>query len=45
LGATLHRYADDAILVCRKDARQALQAFEAIASTTLSIRASGGILY
>ncbi len=31
LGATLHRYADDAILVCRKDARQALQAFEAIA--------------
>ena len=30
LGATLHRYADDAILVCRKDARQALQAFEAI---------------
>jgi RNA-directed DNA polymerase len=31
LGATLYRYADDAILVCRKDARQALQAFEAIA--------------
>ena len=31
LGATLHRYADDAILVCRKDARQALEAFEAIA--------------
>ncbi len=31
LGATLHRYADDAILVCRKDASQALQAFEAIA--------------
>lgn len=31
LGAMLHRYADDAILVCRKDARQALQAFEAIA--------------
>jgi RNA-directed DNA polymerase len=31
LGGTLHRYADDAILVCRKDARQALQAFEAIA--------------
>jgi RNA-directed DNA polymerase len=30
LGATLHRYADDAILVCRKDARQALEAFEAI---------------
>lgn len=32
LGATIHRYADDAILVCRKDARQALQAFEAISS-------------
>ena len=31
LGATLYRYADDAILVCRKDARQALEAFEAIA--------------
>jgi group II intron reverse transcriptase/maturase len=31
LGATLHRYADDAILVCRKNARQALEAFEAIA--------------
>lgn len=31
LGATLHRYADDAILVCRKNAEQALQAFEAIA--------------
>ena len=31
LGATLHRYADDAILVCRRDARQALEAFEAIA--------------
>lgn len=31
LGATLHRYADDAILVCRKDARQARGAFEAIA--------------
>src|SRR5499425_1282742 len=31
LGATLHRYADDGILVCRKDATQALQAFEAIA--------------
>jgi RNA-directed DNA polymerase len=30
LGATLHRYADDAILVCRKGARQALEAFEAI---------------
>ena len=30
LGATLHRYADDAVLVCRKDAEQALQAFEAI---------------
>ena len=31
LGATLHRYADDAILVCRKSAVQALAAFEAIA--------------
>jgi group II intron reverse transcriptase/maturase len=31
LGATLHRYADDAILVCRKSATQALEAFEAIA--------------
>jgi RNA-directed DNA polymerase len=31
LGATLHRYADDAILVCRKSARPALAAFEAIA--------------
>ncbi len=31
LGATLHRYADDAILVCRKNAEKALQAFEAIA--------------
>lgn len=31
LGATLHRYADDAILVCRKSATQALAAFEAIA--------------
>jgi len=31
LGATLHRYADDAILVCRRDANQALAAFEAIA--------------
>ena len=31
LGATLHRYADDGILVCRKDATQALQAFEGIA--------------
>jgi group II intron reverse transcriptase/maturase len=30
LGATLHRYADDAILVCRKNATQALQAFESI---------------
>jgi RNA-directed DNA polymerase len=30
LGATLHRYADDAVLVCRRDARQALEAFEAI---------------
>jgi RNA-directed DNA polymerase len=32
LGATLHRYADDAILVCRHSASQALQAFEAIAA-------------
>jgi group II intron reverse transcriptase/maturase len=32
LGATLHRYADDAILVCRKSGVHALQAFEAIAS-------------
>jgi RNA-directed DNA polymerase len=31
LGATLHRYADDAVLVCRKNAEQPLQAFEAIA--------------
>jgi group II intron reverse transcriptase/maturase len=31
LGASLHRYADDAILVCRKSAYPALQAFEAIA--------------
>jgi RNA-directed DNA polymerase len=31
LGAMLHRYADDAILVCRSNATQALQAFEAIA--------------
>jgi retron-type reverse transcriptase len=31
LGATLHRYADDAILVCRQSAEQALQAFAAIA--------------
>lgn len=31
LGATLHRYADDAILVCRRDARRALEAFAAIA--------------
>ena len=31
LGATLHRYADDAVLVCRKNAGQALAAFEAIA--------------
>lgn len=30
LGATLHRYADDAILVCRKSATQALRAFEGI---------------
>lgn len=32
LGATLHRYADDAILVCRKSGTHALEAFEAIAS-------------
>lgn len=32
LGASLHRYADDAILVCRKSAAQALEAFEAIAT-------------
>src|SRR5215510_5768652 len=32
LGASLHRYADDAILVCRRSAEQALQAFEAIAT-------------
>lgn len=31
LGATLHRYADDAILVCRKSAYPAFEAFEAIA--------------
>jgi len=31
LGATLHRYADDALLVCRKSAQPALTAFEAIA--------------
>lgn len=31
LGATLHRYADDAIVVCRKSATQALGAFESIA--------------
>ena len=31
LGATLHRYADDALLVCRKSPRPALAAFEAIA--------------
>jgi RNA-directed DNA polymerase len=32
LGASLHRYADDAILVCRKSAEQALEAFAAIVS-------------
>lgn len=32
LEASLHRYADDAILVCRKSAEQALEAFAAIAS-------------
>ena len=31
LGAALHRYADDALLVCRKSAQPALAAFEAIA--------------
>lgn len=31
LGATLWRYADDAILVCRKSAQEALEAFTAIA--------------
>ena len=31
LGATLHRYADDAILICRRSGTQAQQAFEAIA--------------
>jgi retron-type reverse transcriptase len=31
VGATLHRCADDAILVCRKSAAQALQAFAAMA--------------
>jgi group II intron reverse transcriptase/maturase len=31
LAATLHRYADDAVLVCRASATQALDAFEAIA--------------
>jgi group II intron reverse transcriptase/maturase len=31
LGATLHRYADDAVLVCRASGTQALDAFEAIA--------------
>src|SRR5881296_1687953 len=32
LGATLHRYADDALLVCRKSAHPARAAFEAIAT-------------
>jgi len=31
LGATLHRYADDAVLVCRASGTQALDEFEAIA--------------
>jgi len=31
LGATLHRYADDAVLVCRASGTQALDALEAIA--------------
>lgn len=30
IGATLHRYADDVILVCRQGATQVLQAFESI---------------
>lgn len=30
LGANLYRYADDVVLVCRKNAAQALQAFEVI---------------
>jgi group II intron reverse transcriptase/maturase len=30
VGATLHRFADDAILVCRQGGSQALEAFEAI---------------
>jgi RNA-directed DNA polymerase len=32
LGATLHRYADDALLVCRKSARPALAALAALAT-------------
>jgi group II intron reverse transcriptase/maturase len=32
LGATLHRYADDAILVCHKSSKPALAALEAIAT-------------
>jgi RNA-directed DNA polymerase len=32
LGATLHRYADDAILICRSSPQPALAAFEAIAT-------------
>jgi group II intron reverse transcriptase/maturase len=32
LGATLHRYADDAILVCRRSPQPVLAAFEAIAT-------------
>ena len=32
LGATFHRYADDAVLVCRRDARRALEAFAAISN-------------
>ncbi len=31
LGATMHRYADDVILVCRRSAKMALAAFKAIA--------------
>ncbi len=37
LGATIHRYADDVILVCRKSAVQALQAFESI-TTRMKLR-------
>jgi RNA-directed DNA polymerase len=39
LGATLHRYADDALLVCRGNAERALHAFEAIKDLTISASA------